>query len=482
MEGGANVLEQNLSNTRLIEVYESQKKNSILVSKSSLEDRLLKLKRLKSEIEASVPALKKALQSDYKKGGSEVDLTEVMTSLMEVEFALKNLKKWMKPKKVSTPVALFGTSSQIRYEAKGVVLIIGPWNYPFSLVINPLISAVAAGNCAMIKPSELTPKTSRLISQIVSKVFRENEVMVFEGGAELSTQLLNLHFDHIFFTGSTRVGKIVMAAAAKNLTTATLELGGKSPTIIHESADIDSAAQKIVFGKFVNNGQTCVAPDYVFVPKNLKSEFVERTKAYVQKFYGQSEKERAENSDLCRIIDDKNYLRISKLVDESLSSGAQVETGNQRNPSDRYISPTIISLPDTKSPLMSEEIFGPVLPILTYESLDQIFAFQRTQEKPLALYVFSKDKGAIESVLRNIPSGGVTINNTLIHTVNPHLPFGGTGASGIGSYHGFFGFKAFSHERAILNQGPVNVHEFLYPPYLKKVQRLIGLTLKYFVR
>jgi aldehyde dehydrogenase (NAD+) len=334
-----------------------------------------------------------------------------------------------------------------------------------------LIAAVAAGNCAILKPSELTRNTSRFLVKLVSQVFPEEEVAVVEGDHTVASALLALPFDHIFFTGSTRVGKLVAEAAAKNLATTTLELGGKSPVIIDETADLAVAAKRILWGKFLNAGQTCVAPDYVMIHESKLEAFAAEARALLSKMY--------DSSPLCSMVSDGHFKRLKGLTDATIAQGAKVEAGGKYNEAQRYIAPTLLTHVKADAALMSEEIFGPILPVLTYRDRKEVYAMVNSRQKPLALYVFSASKSNVEEVLKNTTAGGTCVNNTLIHLANPNLPFGGVGQSGMGSYHGFFGFKAFSHERAVLRQGRLNPLELMYPPYTPRVKKLIQLTLRY---
>lgn len=469
------------SQAKFRELFERQRAYCPDVKRTTAAIRIAKLKRLRDAITSQKLELERALHADYRKAAAEVDLTEVYTSVVEINHAIRHLKSWMRPHRVATPMGMLGTSSEIRYEPKGVVLVIGPWNYPFSLVINPLVSAIAAGNCAILKPSELTVNTSRFLKKFLSALFDEREVAVCEGDAAVTTELLALPFDHVFFTGSPRVGKIVMAAAAKHLSSVTLELGGKSPVIIDKSADLSKAADRLTIGKFLNAGQTCVAPDYVYVPEGLEDRFTAAMKNAIVRRYGETEEARAKNPDLCRLINDRNFARIKGLVDESVKLGAKVEIGGTFAESERYISPTVLTRVTHEMPIMKDEIFGPVLPVLTYRELDDVYAQLHAagEEKPLALYVFSENDERIEEVLRNTTAGGTCVNNAVVHLANPNLPFGGTGSSGVGSYHGYFGFRAFSHERAILRQGRLDTFKLVAPPYTSAVAKMIERVTRY---
>jgi aldehyde dehydrogenase (NAD+) len=464
------------------ELFDQQKLYHPIVKQTSAKERIRKLQLLREAILTRSEALKNAMHKDFNKAGPEVDLSEIFPVISEIDFNIKYLRKWMKPRNVSTPIALFGTHSQILFEPKGNVLIIGPWNYPFQLILAPLISAIAAGNCAILKPSELAPHTSHFIQALVADLFEEREIACVEGDALISQTLLKLPFDHIFFTGSTRLGKIVMEAAAKNLSSVTLELGGKSPVIIDESADLVKAARSIAWGKFLNAGQTCVAPDYVFIHDQQVTVFSQALKTAIEKLYGNTESDREKSTDLCRIINPSHFTRIQSLTQKTLEQGAQLEIGGLYNEQSRYIAPTVLTRVLTNSPIMQEEIFGPILPILSYTSLDEVYNLLRTDpalKKPLALYIFSRSQQRTEEILKNTTAGGTSVNTTLLHLLNPHLPFGGVGGSGQWSYHGYFGFKAFSHERAVMRQGIFDALKFLQPPYVPFVRKLIRIAIRF---
>lgn len=455
-------------------LFEVQTANRWTMAQSTSKERITMLLSLKKEVEARREDIKAALYADFKKPYAEGELTEIHTVLDEINFAVKRLSRWMKPKKVRTPLALFGSRSFIQYEAKGVVLVLAPWNYPFSLLINPLIAAIAAGNCVMARPSEKTPHTAEILKEIVEKVFPANTAKVVIGEIELAEKLLELPFDHIFFTGSTNVGKKVMAAAAKNLTPVTLELGGKSPVIIDRDVDLEDCAEKLFWGKFMNGGQTCVAPDYVFIPEELKTQFMALFKKQIEKRFGENAKDRIETHDFARMVDVAAYQRLAGKIHEEkkLLTDAVVE-------SERYIPPTLLPEVSLDSPVMEDEIFGPILPLITYKKLDTAISYIRNHPKPLALYVFSKNRKMIKSVLSGTTSGGVAVNHVVVHLANPYLPFGGVGHSGMGSYHGEFGFKTFSHERAVLKQGRFTLTNLYFPPYTTKLSKLAFRLLRW---
>lgn len=448
---------------------------------SSAKERIRKLKHLKEAISVHQDALCEAIYLDFHKPPAETELTEIIPVKAELTDAIENLKYWMAPRQVDTPVTLLTSNAYICREPLGTALILGPWNYPFHLCIAPLIPAIAAGNSVLIKPSELTPHTSRFIKQFIEDIFPDDEVAVLEGDHTTASELTCLPFDHIFFTGSTAVGKLVMQSASKNLASVTLELGGKSPVIVDETADLKKAAQRIMWGKCVNAGQTCVAPDYLFLPSEKRDEFIQECKTVIQKFYG-SDPETIQNSpDLCRIINDRNFNRLNHLLLDAQKKGAKIRIGGTVDKDDRFIEPTILTGVSRNSDIMKEEIFGPILPVLTYKHIDEVFEYIAGRDKPLSLYIFSSKNKNINNILARTTSGGTTINDVLLHLANGNLPFGGVNHSGIGKYHGEYGFAALSNERAVLRQGWFATIQMMYPPYSKKVKRLIKWVRKFFV-
>ena len=412
-----------------------------------------------------------ALHDDFKKPAFESVLTETSQVVLELKHVIKNMKKWAKPRRVFPSLLNFPSKDYIYKEPYGKVLIIAPWNYPFQLALYPLISAVAAGNQVVVKPSELTPKTSEIIDKIIHKVFDKNHVEVVEGGIEVSQKLLSERWDYIFFTGSVAVGKIVAKAAAKNLTPVTLELGGKNPCIIDETANLKLAAKRIVWGKFVNAGQTCIAPDYILIQKNMKKHFVNFLKEEITKAYGENPEE---SPDFARIINAKNWQRLVALIEPE-----KVVFGGESNPKDNYIAPTLVEETALESPIMQEEIFGPILPILTYKKESEIAAVISRFEKPLALYVFSENPGFQKRIIQNYSFGGGCVNDTIIHFANKRLPFGGVGHSGIGAYHGNLSFDTFSHQKSIVKKANWLDLPLRYAPYLDKMPT-IRKILKWF--
>jgi aldehyde dehydrogenase (NAD+) len=458
-------------------IFNLQKDNQFNVGNSTASERIAKLKKLHKAVLKYRPEIKEALYNDFRKHPTEVDLTEVYAVTSEIKAAKSNLRRWMSKHSVETPLALMGSSSYIKYEPKGVVLIIAPWNFPVNLTFGPLVSAIAAGNTVMLKPSEMTPHASAIMRKIVNEVFEENEVALVEGGIETSTALLELPFNHIFFTGAPSIGKIVMKAASKHLTSVTLELGGKSPTIVDETANLDAAARRIAWGKYMNNGQICIAPDYVFVHEKVKTEFIEKVKGYVKDFYNE---DAGKSDSYARIVNNKHYNRVKGYVQDAMHKGATMELGGKFDDNQDYISPTIMSNVSMDSDLMTNEIFGPVMPVFGFTDLKEVVGEINAKEKPLALYIYSKNKKNINFVIDNTRAGGTCINHNAVHFFNHNLPFGGSNNSGIGKGGGHFGFLAFSNARGVLKQHIPNALELLLPPYNDFKQKLVDLTIKFF--
>lgn len=454
-------------------IYEEHKNFEEIAKRKSAQDRIKLLKDLKEKILKYRSEILQAIHNDFKKPYAESELTEIHTTLDEINFACKNLKKWMKDKRVSTPLTLLGSKSYLHYEALGTVLILAPWNYPFSLVMHPLIAALAAGNCVMIKPSEKTSNVSLIIKKIIEEVFDPKHVSVILGEVDVANALLDLKFDHIFFTGSSNVGKIVMKKASEHLTPVTLELGGKSPVIVDKEVDLDDCINKLTWGKFINAGQTCVAPDYVFVHEKIKKEFIAKFNAEIKRKFGTSVALQKESKDFARIIDLRSFKRIKGLIAQS-----DIEKLNDLDEAQLFIPPMLLEHSEKSDAIMQEEIFGPVLPVISYGDIKEVTDYIKSNQKPLALYIFSKNNSFINHLISNTSSGGVGVNHVIMHLANTHLPFGGVGYSGMGSYHGQFGFKTFSHERAILKQGPLTLTGLYFQPYSGKLSELCFKLLK----
>jgi aldehyde dehydrogenase (NAD+) len=429
----------------------------------AIEFRLEQLGRLKQAIKGQQEEILAAVKADLNKSAVEAYMTEI-SIVKEIDYAIKHLRSWAKPQSVALPLDQMPAKAQIYPEPLGIVLIIAPWNYPFQLMIAPLIGAIAAGNCALLKPSELAPATSQIITSLIQKTFDPEYIAVVEGGIEVSQALLDEKFDHIFFTGSTAIGKIVMQAAAQHLTPVTLELGGKSPCIVDADVQIEQAAKRIAWGKFINAGQTCIAPDYLLVDRRIKSDLITALKAAVQEFYGDRP---AESPDYARIINPKQFARLAELL-----HGGTVVMGGEAIAQEKYIAPTLLDQVSWDDRVMQEEIFGPILPVLEYESLEEAIAQINARPKPLALYVFSKNPQVQQQVLQQTSSGGACINDTIMHIAPSTLPFGGVGDSGIGSYHGKAGFDTFSHKKSVLYKSFWLDLPFRYAPYAGKLDLL----------
>jgi aldehyde dehydrogenase (NAD+) len=450
------------------------------VAQTDARARIARLKQLRRTLLERREALYQAMYEDFRKPAAEVEVSEVLMVLQELDHAIKHLGRWMKPRKVGTPVLLTGTRAEVRYEPKGVVLIMGPWNYPFQLLISPLVAAVAAGNCVMVKPSEKTPRTAAFTEQLLKDVFEPDEVAVVQGGADVGNALLELPFDHFFFTGGARVGRKVMEAAARHLAGVTLELGGKSPAIVDATADVKAAAERIVWGKFLNGGQTCVAPDYVYVHASKEEAFLAQVKETLAAFYGKTEEARRASPDFCRMVDEGQFNRLNTMLERTVATGARVEVGGTVEASSRYIAPTVLSGVKPDAAVMEEEIFGPLLPVLRFERLDEVIQHIQTGTKPLAMYIFSHDKASVETLLARTSAGGTCVNTTVVHFSHSELPFGGVGESGVGNYHGEYGFRTFSHERSVLKQGPVSFLHYFFPPYTEKARKMQRMASRLF--
>ncbi|HDE6438368.1 TPA: aldehyde dehydrogenase [Staphylococcus aureus] len=420
------------------------------------------LKKLSKAIKSYESDILEALYTDLGKNKVEAYATEIGITLKSIKNARKELKNWTKTKNVDTPLYLFPTKSYIKKEPYGTVLIIAPFNYPFQLVFEPLIGAIAAGNTAIIKPSELTPNVARVIKRLINETFDANYIEVIEGEIEETQTLIHLPFDYVFFTGSENVGKIVYQAASENLVPVTLELGGKSPVIVDETANIKVASERICFGKFTNAGQTCVAPDYILVHESVKDDLITALSKTLREFYGQNIQK---SPDYGRIVNLKHYHRLTSLLN---SAQMNIVFGGHSDEDERYIEPTLLDHVTNDSAIMQEEIFGPILPILTYQSLDEAIAFIHQRPKPLSLYLFSEDENATQRVINELSFGGGAINDTLMHLANPKLPFGGVGASGMGRYHGKYSFDTFTHEKSYIFKSTRLESGVHLPPYKGK--------------
>ena len=437
-------------------------------SSFGLTERRDALDRLAQAIRASEADLVAALQSDLGRPEAETILIDYLPVLQEIRHTRRHLRRWMKPRRVAPTLASFGATARIVPQPRGVCLIIAPWNLPFALALGPVVSALAAGNSVILKPSELTPATSALLARMIARTFPANLVTVIQGDKDVAQRLLDLPFDHIVFTGSPAVGKIVMAAAAKHLTSVTLELGGKSSVIVGPEADIDRAADWISFGKFVNAGQVCIAPDHLFVHSSVKDRFLTALRARIARAYGSGNA----SPHLAHIVSDAHAQRLSDLVSDALAKGAQPVLPPA--PAGRAIGPTLLTAITPEMRLDQEEIFGPILPILAFDDLTQVIDRINARDKPLALYIFDRDQTRIDRIITQTSSGGVGVNLTLVQFTHANLPFGGVNTSGIGAGHGLTGFRAFSHERAVLRNRFL-LFPLIFPPYTDRKLRLIRL-------
>ncbi|UOQ53665.1 aldehyde dehydrogenase family protein [Hymenobacter cellulosivorans] len=462
-------------------LFAQQQLRAPVLRRESAEERAGRIRKLSQWIEQNRRAIEEALYADFRKPPAETDVTEIWSSQVEIKHTLSHLKQWMKPRRVGTPLSLMGTTSWVHYEPKGVCLIIAPWNYPFYLAIDPLVSALAAGNCCIIKPSEMTPAVAALLSRMARELFDPAEVAVVEGDKDVATALLQLPFNHIFFTGSPAVGKVVMRAAAEHLTSVTLELGGKSPVLVDATANLRDAAEKIVWGKFINAGQTCVAPDYVLVQESVQEQFVEEVRRAVSRFYDPAGQGVINSQSFARIVNKHHFARVSGLLEDAQRAGAHVALGGIVDGNQCFIEPTLLldAAPDSR--VMQEEIFGPLLPIQPFTTLMQAADFVNDRPKPLALYLFTESSENQRYLLQNVAAGGCCINETILHLAHPDLPFGGVGNSGMGKAHGHYGFLAFSNEKAVLKQrtGRTGI-KFMYPPYTPKVQKMVDWLMRLF--
>lgn len=462
--------------TQIDDVFARQQRYALELRKSDYKQRLAVLDRFEQAFRESEEKIYQSAADDFSKPQAEVDMSEIMAVLAELKHVRKNLKKWMKPVSVMPTASMIGTSSKIVKEPKGVTLVVSPWNYPFNLTFGPMIWSIAAGNTVIIKPSEMTPNMSAVIADIVERAFRPEEVSLFQGEADVASYLTALPFDHIFFTGSPAVGKHVMAAAAKNLTSVTLELGGKSPVIVDKSVNIKKAVQSIAWGKFSNNGQTCIAPDYLYVHESVKDQFVRELTACVEKQYGLGNNAK-DNGDYCKVVNTSHYNRINRLLEDAKSQGGKLITGGQIDDAGRFIAPTLIEGMASDSAIMEEEIFGPLLPVITFSNIEEVIDVVNSKPKPLALYIYSTDKRNIDKVLCETSAGDTCVNQTMMHFLHHNLPFGGVNNSGIGKSGGVWGFNAFTHERSVLND-KFSSASMLHPPYTPKVRKLIKMAIK----
>lgn len=452
--------------TAIRQAFDLQVQHQWVVARTTASQRIAKLRRLHDAMLQYRNEIKAALLSDFGKSPTEVDVTEVGVINSEIRHAIRHLRSWMTPKHVATPLFLIGTASKILYQPKGVCLIISPWNFPFNLTFAPLVSAIAAGNCVILKPSEFTPHSAALMKKIIAECFPPEEVTLFEGDAVVSQALTALPFNHIFFTGSPAVGKIIMHAAAANLASVTLELGGKSPVVVDESADIDTAAAKIIWLKCLNAGQICIAPDYVLVHERVHDQLVQKMTEKIRQFYGDTPDARRQSPDYCQIVNSRHHSRIKALLDDAVTRGAKVQSGGSTVADERFIDPTILTQVPDAATIWEEEIFGPLLPLRPYKTLGEAIAYINAKPRPLSMYIFSSRKAAVEQLQNETRVGGGAVNDCGLHFYQTNLPFGGVNNSGMGSCHGEAGFLEFSNHTGFTHQNRIYPHTNLFlPPY-----------------
>lgn len=446
------------------EIVKLQKDYYLSGKTLELTFRLNALKKLQAAIKEHENDVFEALKKDLNKAPFESYASEIGLVYTELKDAIHNLYRWNRKKRVRTPIVHFKSTSYIVSEPYGVALIMSPWNYPFQLTIAPLIGAIAGGNCNVIKPSAYSPATSAIIAKIIRESFPEKYIAVIEGGREANQELLKEKFDYIFFTGSVSVGKLVMESASKHLTPVTLELGGKSPCIVAKDADIDLSAKRIIWGKTLNSGQTCVCPDYLLVHRDVKQELINAMKKYITRFYGE---EPCRNKEFPRIVNEKHFNRLKNLID-----GSEIICGGDSNEATLQISPTLLDHVTWNDPVMQEEIFGPILPILEYEDIEEVITMVNSHPKPLALYLFTRSKELEDRIVKCVPFGGGCINDTLVHLATSYMPFGGVGDSGMGGYHGKWSFDTFTHKKSILKKSNMLDINIRYAPYKDKLKLL----------
>ncbi len=461
-------------------VFMKQQQAAPRIARSNLRDRIQKLDLIASylEDENNFRELCRAMDHDFRKPEVEVVASETGVVLSHIRYIRSHLRRWMHPRRVSTPLSLIGTSSYVHYEPKGVCLVIAPWNYPLNLAIVPLIYAIAAGNTVILKPSEISAHSSAFIKKMIGELFPVEEVAVFEGDATVAEALLARPFNHIFFTGSPGIGKIVMAAAAKNLASVTLELGGKSPALIDSTAELETIAGRTAWSKCFNNGQTCIAPDYLIVHESVAGKFVNAFRAAVERLYGASGSGVQQSQSYGRIISDRHFRRLRNLLDDAVAKGAHIEMGGQIDEDDRFISPTLLTNISEDMEIMHEEIFGPLMPMVTYRDPEEAVAIIRRRPKPLTMYIASRDRKAIDYLIGETSAGGTIINDYMLGYSNPNLPFGGVNNSGIGKSMGFHGFVEFSNERGVIKR-KWGTLSFIFPPYTERVKKLVKMIYRW---
>lgn len=469
-----NPITANTSVETIRQIFEAQQRHQFAIARTTASQRIQKLEKLHTAILRRRDEIKAAMLADFQKPPTETDITELGVVLGEIRHTIRHLRSWLTSRSAAATMTLLGTFSEIRYEPKGVCLIISPWNFPFNLTLAPLVSAVAAGNCIVLKPSEYVPNSVEVMKKIIAECFPTDEVAMVEGDAEVSQALLELPFNHVFFTGSPQVGKIVMAAAAKNLASVTLELGGKSPVVVDATADLDNAAAKTIWLKSMNAGQICISPDYVLVEKSVREQFLKKCIEKIEKFYGKTLDERKNCPDYPRLVNHRHFDRVKNLMEEAILEGANVRAGGKYDRDQRFLEPTILENVNPQSRIHSEEIFGPVLPIYEFENLAEAIAEINSRPKALSMYIFSKKNKNIEALLGETRGSGVAINDAGLQFYNQNLPFGGSNNSGIGKTHGEFGFLEFANARGVIRQNRIfPLTNLFLPPYTNRIAAVL---------
>jgi len=462
-------------------VVQSLRDRAPLVRQSTVDQRRDKIQRLADALLNRREIFAEALKADFGKAPVEVDLTEIKAVTKEAEHAVSQLDRWMAPDRVKSPLLFTGTRSEVHYEPKGVVLIMSPWNYPVNLTLGPLVGALAAGNCVVLKPSEHTPHTAAALKTLIADLYNPREVTVVTGGPDVAQTLTAQPFDHIYFTGSPDIGRLVMKAAAEHLTSVTLELGGKSPAIVDRTTDLTKAAGRIAWSKFTNAGQTCIAPDYVLVDKDVQAELIDALRDRIFAFYGKTPEEQQASDDYARLVHERHYEKIVGLLSDAIEHGATVAVGGQHDLEAGFVAPTILTDVPLDARVMQEEIFGPVLPIIPFQALDDAIQIINDRPSPLSMYIFSERDANVDAVLSRTTAGSTCVNEGFVHFVHPNLPFGGKGESGLGRGHGIYSFKEFSNERAVLRRTyGTDLLKPLYPPYNRVTSRVADWVLRYF--
>ncbi len=464
-----------MENQSLEQLFNLQKNNLSALAASSARERIRKIKAARDWLLAHQDKVHDSLHRDFRKSLMEVKVAEILPVIGEANFIIKNLKDWMRPEPVDTPLKLIGTSSRIYREPKGNCLIISPWNYPVNLSLKPMLQAIAAGNAIILKPSEMIPHTALLLKEMVNELFDPAEAEVVLGDASVVMELQKLKFNHIFFTGSPAVGKLVMEAAAKHLCSVTLELGGKSPVIIDKDADVRTAARKIATGKFLNNAQTCIAPDYLLVHDSIKGRFLEALKNTFETF---SNGNLEASPDYCRIVNERHFNRLSDVLQDAKDKGARVVFGGRTDVKTNFMEPTVVERVDSHMRIMQEELFGPLIPVIGFDDIEECSDFITAEEKPLALYYFGKGGKRLEHIIGRTSSGAVVVNDTSIHYLHSGLPFGGVNHSGIGKASGWYGFMEFTNLKPVV-KNHFYMSSIIEPPYSKTKEKIIDLMIRF---